>query len=66
MIDFEDRKWMTLPGHDRDLARAIMSQSHHQPSRIDDIQVIHLLAIGYRAGHAAAVAAAQPERTTPA
>lgn len=41
----------TLPGHDRECASAMLSQSRLQhASRIDDIQVRHLLQIGYRAG----------------
>lgn len=40
----------TVPGHDRDAALAILSQARLRSSPIDEIQVRHLLAIGWRAG----------------
>jgi hypothetical protein len=44
----------SLPGRDRDGAMAMLAQSRHRNSRpLDDIQVAHLLVIGYRAGVAA-------------
>jgi hypothetical protein len=43
-----------LEGHDRDCAHAMMSQVRLRTDPIDDIQVRHLLAIGYRAGIAEA------------
>lgn len=43
--------YYTTEGHDREVAHAILSQSRlPHASRIDDIQVQHLLRIGYRAG----------------
>lgn len=44
----------SLPGHDREVAKAIHNQARTRSHPLDDIQVRHLLAIGYRAGHAAA------------
>lgn len=53
-IPTDDISLYALEGHDRDCAEAILSQSRlTAASRIDDIQVRHLLAIGYRAGRAA-------------
>jgi hypothetical protein len=55
----------TRPGHDRDCARAMLSQARLRTSPLDDLQVAHLLAIGYRAGVAAGrtAAAALPHTT---
>lgn len=44
-----DAEACSLPGHDRDCALAMLNQSRRRGG-IDDIQVAHLLAIGYRAG----------------
>lgn len=55
-----DLDLLTTPGHDRDVAYAVLSQSRLCTSPIDDIQVRHLLAIGYRAGRAASIAATLP------
>jgi hypothetical protein len=41
------------PGHDRECAVAMLSEARLRTSRLDDIQVAHLLVIGYRAGVAA-------------
>ncbi len=48
------------PGHDRECALAMLNQARlgRDPNGISDIQVEHLLAIGYRAG-----AAHERERT---
>lgn len=49
--NLDDLALFTIPGHDRECANAMLSQSRLQhASRIDDIQVRHLLQIGYRAG----------------
>lgn len=40
----------SLPGHSREVARAIHSQARNRLSPISDIQVRHLLAIGFAAG----------------
>ncbi len=46
-----DLDYWTIKGHDRDAAYAMLSQSRlPNASRIDDIQVQHLLRIGYSAG----------------
>jgi hypothetical protein len=42
--------WVTLPGHDRDVAEAVLSQSRLKSNPISDVQVEHLLTIGYGAG----------------
>jgi hypothetical protein len=49
---------VSLPGHDRDCALAMLSQARlceeqapHTPHRISQTQAEHLLAIGERAGH---------------
>jgi hypothetical protein len=39
-----------VEGHDREGAAAMLSQSRLGYNPIDDIQVLHLLNIGYRAG----------------
>ncbi len=39
----------STPGHDRDCALAMLNQARRRGG-IDDIQVAHLLAIGFRAG----------------
>lgn len=45
-----------IEGHDRDVTHAILAQARHRADPIDDVQVRHLLAIGYRAGRAASEA----------
>lgn len=55
-------KWIatfSLTGHDRDVALAIWNQARMRRHRLDEIQVEHLMAIGYRAGFAAASAHAR-------
>ena len=47
-------RWSS-PGHDRDCARAIHAQARHRFHPIDDVQVEHLLRIGYTAGRRAAM-----------
>jgi hypothetical protein len=42
----------SLPGHDRDCAAAILNQARVGNHPLSDIQVVHLLAIGSRAGRA--------------
>jgi hypothetical protein len=55
-VDLRELNLFTVEGHDRDAARAMLSQSRlRDASRIDDIQVHHLLQIGYRAGRAVTV-----------
>jgi len=49
-MDDEVYEVMLPPGHDRNVAVAILSQARLGRNPIDDIQVRHLLAIGYRAG----------------
>jgi hypothetical protein len=52
----DDLDYFTTPGHDRDIAHAILAQSRNRNcSPIDDIQVRHLLRIGYTAGRAVTV-----------
>jgi hypothetical protein len=46
----------SLPGHDRDCARAMLSQARLRGCPLDDLQVAHLISIGYSAGVAAGVA----------
>lgn len=41
---------LAVPGHDLDCARAIYNQARIKSSPLDEIQVKHLLQIGYRAG----------------
>jgi hypothetical protein len=43
----------SLPGHDRDCAKAMLSQARLRTRPLDDLQVAHLISIGYRAGVAA-------------
>lgn len=50
----------SLPGHDRECAAAMLSQARLRTNPIDEIQVAHLLEIGWRAGKAAAVEPAPP------
>jgi hypothetical protein len=52
----DDLDYYTTPGRDRDVAHAILAQARHRNATgpISDIQVRHLLAIGYRAGRAVA------------
>lgn len=38
------------PGHDRDCALAMLSQARHR-TLLDEVQVQHLIAIGWRSGH---------------
>lgn len=58
----DDVEALSLPGHDRDCALAMLSQSRlRHSSRIDEIQVAHLVAIGYRAGRAVAEARVRAE-----
>jgi len=53
----DDVEALSLAGHDRECALAMLSQSRlRDASRIDEIQVAHLVAIGHRAGAAAAEA----------
>lgn len=40
----------SLPGHDRDCARAMWSQARHGKMPLDQIQVQHLMSIAWRAG----------------
>lgn len=47
-------RWSS-PGHDRDCARAIYAQATHRLHPLDEIQVEHLLRIGYAAGWQAAL-----------
>lgn len=56
--------YYTTEGHDRDAAVAMLSQSRlPHASRIDDVQVRHLLQIGYRAGRQVTEADATSDRT---
>lgn len=41
---------LSTPGHDRDVARAIANQARLRHSPITDVQVQHLLLIGYQRG----------------
>ncbi len=51
MTDTSEIDYYAIEGHDRDAALAMLSQSRlPHASRIDDVQVQHLLQIGYRAG----------------
>jgi hypothetical protein len=59
----DDVDYFTTPGHDRDVAHAILAQSRHRTDPIDDIQVRHLLQIGYTAGRAVTAEDAAFERT---
>jgi hypothetical protein len=44
---------LSLTGHDRDCALAMLSQARLHTSPLDEIQMIHLLSIGFRAGQRA-------------
>lgn len=48
----DDLDYYTTPGHDRDVAYAILAQARNPSEPIDDIRVRHLLRIGYTAGRA--------------
>lgn len=63
MTDTADLSLYTLEGHDRDGAAAMLSQARLKTNPIDDIQVQHLLHIGYRAGRAVTEADAVFDRT---
>lgn len=52
MTVIDDLDYYTTPGHDREIAHAILAQARHRNDPIDDIQVRHLLCIGYTAGRA--------------
>jgi hypothetical protein len=52
MTDTDEIDYYTTPGRDREIAYAILSQARHRNDPIDDIQVRHLLRIGYTAGRA--------------
>jgi hypothetical protein len=43
----------SLPGHDRECAVAMLSQARLRTRPLDDLQVAHLISIGYSAGVAA-------------
>lgn len=59
----DDLDYFTTPGHDRNVAYAILAQSRlRDASPIDDIQVRHLLRIGYTAGRAVTAEDAAFER----
>jgi hypothetical protein len=47
-------EFFSLPGHDRECAAAILNQARGRRTPLDDIQVEHLLRIGFTAGKAAA------------
>ena len=53
---------LSLPGHDREVALAVHNQARLRRSPIDDVQVEHLLAIGWRAGRVQARGEARAER----
>lgn len=60
----DDVDYFTTPGYDREIAHAILAQSRHRhASPIDDIQVRHLLQIGYMAGRTVTVDDVAFERT---
>jgi hypothetical protein len=51
MTNTSEIDYYTTEGHDRDAALAMLSQARLPlASRIDEVQVRHLLQIGYRAG----------------
>lgn len=51
-----------IAGHDRDCARAIHNQARNGRTPLNDIQVEHLLAIGFRAGWRARMVSVVGER----
>lgn len=63
MTPTDDVDYFTTPGYDREIAHAILAQSRHRSDPIDDIQVRHLLQIGYTAGRAVTVDDAAFERS---
>jgi hypothetical protein len=64
MTTTDDLDYFTTPGHDRDIAYAIYAQSRNRKcSPINDVQIRHLLRIGYMAGRAVTAADDAFERT---
>jgi hypothetical protein len=61
----DDVAYFTTPGYDREIAHAILAQSRHRNASgpISDVQVRHLLRIGYTAGRAVTVEDAAFERS---
>jgi hypothetical protein len=46
----DEAEALSLAGHDRDCAQVMLSQARLHTSPLDEIQVVHLLSIGFRAG----------------